>query len=146
MGPNEDPEIRKMLRAEHLRLMRLPTAAKMVEEYQPAPDPIAEQMKQIELQRMMLENQLLEAQIKDEYSRAAENQVDVRKKTAEAILKEQQARLTSEKADMESLRFIKEDEQVDAMTKAEEKEKDRQHQLQLAMFQKQAGDKNIGIR
>ena len=145
IGPSEDPAVRREIMADIYELSKMPEQAKRMREYQPKPDPLQEQVKQLELQKLQLENELLAAQIKDEHSRAAENMVDVRKKTADAVLKEQQARLTGEKADMESLKFIKEDNQTAHQEKLELEEKKRLINLEQMALQAANNDRQIGI-
>lgn len=152
VGPNEDPAVRRELMADIMDLMRMPDQAKRIREYQPQPDPMQEQLQQIELQRLMLENKKLEAEIMDKMARAGENEVDRQLKLNKARVEEMKARKLGSEADKLDLDFLMKDEGVDsqeALDKEyrdrEEKERDRQHQLSLALLQKNAGDKNIGI-
>lgn len=69
MGPNSDPGIVKIIQADIARLRKMPTLARKIEEYEPQPDPLAEEEKQ-------LKNELLKAQIQNEYAKAYENQAN----------------------------------------------------------------------
>ena len=64
LGPNEDPEVRKMILADICRLRKMPDLAKKLESYQPEPDPLMQR-------KMELEIELLESQINETNARAA---------------------------------------------------------------------------
>ena len=66
MGNNQDPEITKMIQVEIAKLRKMPDLAKRIETFEPQPDPIEEQRKQLEIQ-------LLEAQVQNELAKAREN-------------------------------------------------------------------------
>ena len=69
LGPNEDPAIRREIMADIMELMRMPEQAKRIREFQPQPDPMQEQMKKIQLENAILENEKLKADIADKYDR-----------------------------------------------------------------------------
>lgn len=106
IGPGEDPGIRKLLMSEILRLHRMPDAAKKIEDYQPQPDPMVQQMQQLEIQK-------LQAEIAERQSRAQENGVDMRAKTAKAVLDEAKARLVGSDADLKDLDFLQKESGID---------------------------------
>lgn len=54
-GPNSDPAETRIIRAEIARLRKMPALAKMIEEYEPKPDPMAVKKAQLEL--VLLEKQ-----------------------------------------------------------------------------------------
>lgn len=147
MGPNEDPEIRKLLRAEHLRLMKLPEAAKKVEEYQPQPDPVQEQLRQLEIQRLTLENKKLMSEIERNMARAGEDQVDIQLKTNKAAVEAAKARKLDSDADMTDLKYLKEDNQYDRLVDRDKFERERKHELDMLALQKFYGGANeqIGV-
>ncbi len=62
MGPNMSPEMSQMILAEIAELKRMPALAQKIRTYQPEPDPMAEQMKQLELQKLQAEVQKLQAE------------------------------------------------------------------------------------
>lgn len=66
MGNTVDPGITKIILADLARLRNKPDIAKQIEEYQPQPDPLEEERKQLEIQ-------LLQAQILNEQGKAREN-------------------------------------------------------------------------
>lgn len=68
MGPNMDPQISMQLLAEIAELKRMPALAHRLRNWQPQPDPVAEQLKQLELQKLQAE--LDKLQTEAEYNRA----------------------------------------------------------------------------
>ena len=68
MGPNMDPQISMQLLAEIAELKRMPALAHRLRTWEPQPDPVAEQLKQLELQKAQVELEKLQAEA--EYSRA----------------------------------------------------------------------------
>jgi len=74
LGPNEDPSMRRMILAEICDLKRMPALAHQLRTYQPQPDPLAEQAKQLELKKLELECMELESQIELNRAKAAEAQ------------------------------------------------------------------------
>ena len=156
LGPNEDPEIRRHIMADIMELMRMPDQAKRIRDYQPKPDPVQEQLKQLELQRLVLENQKLEAEIADKMARANENTIDAELKKNKAAVEAAKARKLTSEADMTDLKFIKEDEgygHMERMELADQKhaqrmqaeEVKRRANLEQMYLQQRAGDKNIGV-
>ena len=68
MGPNMDPQISMQLLAEIAELKRMPALAHRLRTWEPQPDPVAEQLKQLELQKAQVELEKLQAEA--EYNRA----------------------------------------------------------------------------
>ena len=145
LGPNEDPAIRRELMADIMELMRMPEQAKRIREYQPEPDPVGERLRQLELERMMLENAKLKSEIERNMARAGEDQVDILLKQNKAAVEAAKARKLETDADLGDLRFIKEDEELDHKHKLELKEFERLANLDNLAFQKMAGDSELGV-
>jgi hypothetical protein len=156
LGPNEDPAVRRTIMADIMELMRMPEQAKRIREYQPQPDPVQEQLKQLEMQRLMLENKKLEADIADKLARANENTIDAELKKNKAAVEAAKARKLTSEADMTDLKFVKEDEGFGHLEKVEledlkhaqrmqQEEARRQANLEQMIVQQRAGDKNIGV-
>lgn len=124
-----DPEEAKLVRAEIYKLQKMPDLAQKVLSYQPQPDPVSEQLKQLELERLSLENQKLRAEIEERQSRAIENQVDVELKQAKTQNELAKASKTNSEKDMTDLAFIRKDLGLDKQDKLEEKEHDRLSKL-----------------
>ena len=120
MGPNQDFEINKLLMGEIARLSRMPELEKKIKEHQPTQDPAAEQRKQIEIERLQLENEKIKADIKDKLARAGENEVDRVVKMNKAKKDDAAARKISSEADKLDLEFLMKNEGADAKAKQNE--------------------------
>lgn len=156
LGPNEDPAIRREIMADIMELMRMPDQAKRIREYQPQPDPMEEQLKKLELERIFLENEKIKAEIQDKLARASENTIDAELKKNKAAVEAAKARKLTSEADMTDLKFIKEDEgfahmeriQLEDLKHAQQMEKDAANHranLEQMFAQQRAGDTNIGV-
>lgn len=62
MGNNLPPEQTNIILAEIARLRNMPDLARQIENYKPEPDPMQQQMQQLEMQKLQAEIQLLQAQ------------------------------------------------------------------------------------
>lgn len=131
MGPNQDFEINKMIMVEIARLTKMPELAKRLEEFQPQPDPMAEQMKQLELMRAQMEIEKLKADIADKYARAGENEVDKQVKLAKMETEKAKARKLHSDADRTDLDFLKADEDYDSAPDDGEMEHQRKMELEM---------------
>ncbi len=143
LGNNVDPAITQELMAQILDLSRMPDQAKKIRDYQPQPDPAEEQMKQLQLENMMLENAKLKSEVQRNQSIAAENDIDRQVKLARASRDEAQARAINSKADIDDLRFLQEESGETEAAKirleiakleAKLREKDADHQRRLQEF------------
>ncbi|QEP29874.1 portal protein [Sinorhizobium phage ort11] len=63
MGPNMDLEMTKMILAEIADLKRMPELAHRIRAYQPQPDPLVQQAKQLEIQKLQLEIEELRSKV-----------------------------------------------------------------------------------
>lgn len=63
IGPDMDPGLRGLILAKIARLKRMPDLARSIESYKPEPDPIAEEIKRLELEKLRLEVKELESKI-----------------------------------------------------------------------------------
>jgi hypothetical protein len=54
LGPNEDPVVRQMILADICRLRKMPDLAKKLENYKPAPDPLAQRKAELEIEFLSL--------------------------------------------------------------------------------------------
>lgn len=156
VGPNEDPAVRRELMADIMTLMRMPDQAKRLREYKPEPDPAEQQMKQLQLENLVLENQKLKAEVADRNARANENVVDAELKRQKTAHEAAKIRKLNSEADMADLRFIKEDEgyahlerveleDIRAAKRAEEEAAKHRYNLEQMYAQSLAGDKQIGV-
>jgi len=92
MGNTGDPGITKILLTEIARLRRQPDLAHRIENYQPEPDPVQQEMQQLTLAKLRAEVGVLEAE-------SVERQARAQKAAAEA-------RLASATADGKDLEFV----------------------------------------
>lgn len=146
LGPNEDPMIRRGIMADIYELMRMPDKAKLIRDYAPEPDPVQQQMQQIELERLQLENEKIRAEIADKYARAGENEVDRALKEAKVGGEIAKTRMLNSSADKADLDFIRIDEGMDHKEAMEKEEHKRLSNLDTMAFQAQQADKNIGVQ
>lgn len=156
LGPNEDPVIRRTIMADIMELMRMPEQSKRLREYEPQPDPVAEEIKKLELQKLQLENAVLEATVKDKNARAQENTIDAELKRNKSAVEAAKARKLTSEADVTDLKFIKEDEgfghleqvELDDLKHAREMEKDaamHRANIEQLLIQQRAGDRQLGV-
>ena len=129
-----DPEEAKLVRAEIYKLQKMPDLAAKVLAYQPQPDPIAQEMQQLELERMRLENFKLKSEIEERNSRALENQVDVELKQAKTQNELAKANKLNSEKDLTDQEFIRRDFGIDHKEKMQEKEHDRLSSLDQLAF------------
>ena len=146
LGNNLPFELSQKVLAKIAKLARDPELEKGILEYKQEPDPVAEQMKQIAIEKAQLENDELRAKIERDKARAAEDRLDAQVKLAKMEAERARARKLNSDADMVDLSYIDRDHGFSEIHKASEKEKDRMHQIMLAELQARAGDKNIGVR
>ena len=105
MGNNMDPAMSQIILSDIARLRKMPDLAKQIKEYQPQPNPMAEQKAQMEMQ-------LLQAQIANETAKAQENTVDVEYKKAKTQTEMSKSRNINSKSDLEDLNFVEQESGV----------------------------------
>lgn len=155
---NMAPEIANMHYVKIAKLWKQPDLAKEIEEYEPKPDPIAEQIKQLELENAILTNQKLkkdievaDSMIHERISRVVENETDVENKTSQMELRKAQTRKLESESDSLDQDFVDrrsgisrqrelEDKQIDYESKASIEEL----KAQISNLQKQLDQKNKG--
>jgi len=118
MGNTMPPEMSQMILADIAKLRKMPDLAKRIEEYQPQPDPMAQQKAQLEVA-------LLQAQVQNETAKAEENAVDVQLKTAKTQTEQAKARGMHSSSDLSDLDFVEKESGVGAAQKQDES--DRKH-------------------
>ena len=99
MGNTMPPEMSQMILADIAKLRKMPDLAKRITEYQPQPDPMAQQKAQLEVA-------LLQAQVQNETAKGQENAVDVELKTAKTETERAKARGMHSDSDNKDLDFI----------------------------------------
>jgi hypothetical protein len=120
MGNNMDASMSQIILADIARLRKMPELAKQIKEYQPQPDPMAEQKAQLEMQ-------LLQAQIANESAKAMENQVDVEYKKAKTQTELSKSRSINSKADLDDLTFVEQESGVNRQHEEDMKQVDQQN-------------------
>tara|TARA_R110002020_G_scaffold1999_4_gene9201 strand:- start:2831 stop:4945 length:2115 start_codon:yes stop_codon:yes gene_type:complete len=122
MGNTMPPEMSYMILADIAKLRKMPDLAKRIEEYEPQPDPMAQQ-------RAQLENALLEAQVMNESAKAKENEVDVHLKKAKAATEQAKARSMHSSSDLSDLDFVEKESGVSHAREIDSD--DRKHAQQM---------------
>lgn len=145
LGPNEDPSIRRELMANIMDLMRMPAEAEKMRNFKPQPDPVQEQLRQLEILKLQMEIEKMKADIADKYARAGENEVDRELKIQKAAVEAAKARKLGSDADLADLKFLKEDEGTSHMEKMELEDFKRKVNLDQLAFQAMQGDKELGV-
>lgn len=115
IGPNTDFGLVQMILADIADLKRMPALAERVRQFQPQPDPLVEQAKQLEVQKLQYEIEEIRARTQQLYA-------DAQKKLAEADQKNldtvEQETGTKHERDMEKQRGQSEGNQNLEVTKA----------------------------
>ena len=88
MGPNMDPTISMLILSEIARLKRMPVLAQELRTWQPQPDPMAEQMKQLELMEKQKTIEKLDSEIALNQAKAGEVQATADKKNLDFVEQE----------------------------------------------------------
>jgi hypothetical protein len=105
MGNTMPPEMSQIILADIARLRKMPELAKNIREYQPQPDPIDEQMKMLELQK-------LQAEVMKLQSEAGENKANAMLDVAKAQTEQMKSRHLGAQADMLDLNFLEEEKGI----------------------------------
>ena len=149
-------ELTQLILSEIVKLGRMPELEKALKEYKPQPDPVQEQIKQLEVQKLQLENSKLMAEIQDLSARAGENEVDMKLKEYKAQVEAAKARALHSKADLDDLAMLMKDEGYndhldqmkfdrERMAKLQDDEMQRAHDREIVMAQIRAKDKQVGL-
>lgn len=124
MGPSMDFSITQMLLADIARLRDMPDLAKKIETYQPQPDPMQQEMAQLQIE-------LLKAQIRAENAKAVEDVATARYKSAQAVN-------TQSDTDLKNLEYVETEsgvtqardvERIQAQSQAQTQTKVVEHML-----------------
>ena len=151
-------ELTQKVLAQIARLSRQPELEKDIEAFKPQPDPMAEQMKQLEMAKLQAEVQYLQARSFAAQASAGEDDADKAEKLAQAELKRAQARKLMSEADNLDLKYIADDRQVKHQEDLDKEQLKHQQKLELEdmkrlarldemAFQMKYGSKNeqIGV-
>ena len=124
-------ELTQKVLAQIARLSRQPELEKDIEAFKPQPDPMAEQMKQLEMAKLQAEVQYLQARAFAAQASAGEDDADKAEKLAQAELKRAQARKLMSEADNLDLKFIADDGQVKHQEDLDKEQLKHQQKLEL---------------
>lgn len=96
------PEISQMILSEIATLRKMPALAKQIREFQPAPDPVQQQIQQLEVMK-------LQAEIAKLQSEATENNAEAQLDQAKAVTEQAKANDLTSSADLKNLDFIEQE-------------------------------------
>jgi len=156
MGPKGDPKLVTMLMKKMAKLNRMPDLEAELENFKPEPDPLEQQIKQLQVEKLQAEIEAIKSASHEDDADRAEKMAQARYKDAQTQkLLADKEKILSEK-DKLDLEFVKTDEEVDTKRKQEEMVLKHQMELEKAeqaakanmesmAFQKLADDKNIGV-
>lgn len=105
MGNNMEPSMSQMILVDIARLRKMPELSKRIEEYQPQPDPIAQEKAQLEVE-------LLKAQVAKENSIAQENQANAQLDLARVETEKAKSRNIHSDSDKKDLDFVEQESGV----------------------------------
>jgi hypothetical protein len=124
-------DITKMILSEIARLRNMPALSKSLADYTPKPDPMAQQIQQLEMMKLQAEIEKLRAEAQNELSKAQENAIDGQKKMAEARKKMAETRKIGSEADIKDLEFLERNYGVDHNRELEKLGMQQQTQQQV---------------
>ena len=127
MGNNMDPSMSQMILADIARLRKMPELAKKLEDYQPQPDPVAQEAAQ-------LQNELLKAQIENERSEVKENLGNAMLDQAKAGTEQAKARNLGSDSDLKDLDFVEQEGGTKQERDLQKLDKGQQAQMQGKVF------------
>lgn len=128
---SSDPGEVRMIRAEIARLRKMPDLAKKIESYQPPPpDPVQQQLQQLELAKLEAEVALLQAKVANEQATAQLNGARIGTEQAKA------ANLSSD-TDMKNLDFVEQESGVKQERAKELHGEQARSQAQLKVLDRQ---------
>ena len=115
IGPNLDPTLTTSILAEIADLKRMPALAEKLRQWKPQPDPMEQQMKELQLQEQQLKNQKLQSEIALNTARSQDLQAQTQIDTMDA---QQEFDGTKHARDMEKQRAQAQANQSLEVTKA----------------------------
>ena len=145
---NMDPAEARIYRAKIAKLWKQPDLAKAIETYEPKPDPVQQELQQMQLEKAKIELQIarkeledIDSKILERVSRVEENmKADVDMKQAKAEEARARAVLAIEQADALANEFVKD---VSGQTRAE-LERDKEFDARVEMAKKETSKVNDG--
>ena len=145
IGPNEDPEIRRMLIADILELLKMPEKANKFLHYRPQPDPLQQQMAQLQIAKLQAEIENIKASTQDEVAKAHLRGYDSALREARIESEKAKAHKILSDADLAKLEAIKKNYNIDhlnelekMMAKAELEKTKKEHSSLVDLGKEQA--------
>jgi hypothetical protein len=120
LGAGLDPVITKELMAQILELSRLPDQAAKLRQYEPQQDPMDQQMKQLAMEKMKAEIELMKADVMDRMAKAQEYEISAQLKQQKVQVEAAKARNLNSNADLSDLEFLERDSGISAREKMQE--------------------------
>ena len=130
MGNNIDFGITKLVLTDMFRLRKMPDLAKAIEAYEPQPDPVQEQMKQLELAKLQAEIAVLQSQ-------AAENEAEAQLDQAKIGTEQAKAGQMQADSDNKSLDFVERESGVTQERDIEKQKAQAQGNIELERAKRQ---------
>jgi hypothetical protein len=134
VGPNSDPELTKMILMDIAKLRKMPDLAHKIETYQPQPDPMAQQMQQLQLE-------LLQAQIAKENAQAASFNANAGLHSVKAGTEEAKTAHIKADTDQKNLDFVEQESGVKQERDLQKVGEQARSQAQLKIIDSHMQDK-----
>jgi len=130
MGPNVDFGITQKMMAKMFRLRKLPDLAKDIENYEPQPDPVQQQIQQLELLERQARIAQIAAQTANQETQAILNQ-------AKAVTEQVKAQNISADTDQKALDFVEQESGVKQSRDLQKQGEQARANMQLKAFDHQ---------
>lgn len=130
IGPQEDPAIRRMILADICKLKKMPELAKKIEAYEPQPDPMQQQMQQLQME-------LLAAQLENERAQAMDRQAAAQLKMSQAGMAEAKGANLKADTDLKNLNFVEQESGVTQQRELQKHGEQARSQAQLKLLTSQ---------
>lgn len=134
IGPDEDPAVRRMILADICRLRKMPTLAEKIQNYQPEPDPVQEEMQMLSLEK-------LRAEVEDIRNRAREREANAGLTEVKVGTEQAKAENLQSDTDLKNLDFVEQEagvkqerdlQKMNEQSKAQAKTKLIEHALKAS--------------
>lgn len=130
LGPDEDPEMRRMILAEICRLRKMPDLAQKVLAYKQQPDPVAQRMQDLEIAK-------IEAEIADLRAKAAKTLADAGLSEAKTVTEGAKQVNLKAQADKTDLDFVEQESGVKQERQLESQGAQARAQTQMKLIDHQ---------
>lgn len=138
LGPNEDPAVRRLIMAEIMRLRKMPRAAKMIENYQPEPDPLAQKLQELEIAK-------LDAEIAEIRAKTQKLMADANLSVAKVDTEEAKAENLNAQTDQAALDFVEQENGITQERELEQKKAQSEAQAQTKLLEHGLKRDEVGI-